>query len=38
VYAPPGGIWYAFDPSGLELLRRAIDHVATTRPTEVVAG
>ena len=29
---------YDFDPSGLELLRRAIDHVATTRPTEVVAG
>jgi len=29
---------YDFDPSGLELLRRAIEHVTTTRPTEVVAG
>jgi DNA-binding transcriptional regulator YhcF (GntR family) len=26
---------YDFDPSGLELLRRAIDHVAATRPAEV---
>ncbi len=25
---------YDFDPSGLELLRRAIDHVAATRPAE----
>src|SRR5436190_15246463 len=25
---------YDFDPSGLELLRRAIDHVAATRPVE----
>jgi hypothetical protein len=29
---------YEFDPSGLELLRRAIDHVAATRPTEAVSG
>ena len=29
---------YDFDPSGLELLRRAIEHVTTTRPTEVVAS
>ncbi len=29
---------YDFDPSGLEILRRAIEHVATTRPAEVVAG
>jgi DNA-binding transcriptional regulator YhcF (GntR family) len=29
---------YDFDPSGLELLRRAIEHVATTRRTELVAG
>jgi DNA-binding transcriptional regulator YhcF (GntR family) len=28
---------YDFDPSGLELLRRAIDHVAAARPREVVA-
>jgi hypothetical protein len=26
---------YDFDPSGLELLRRAVDHVAATRPAEV---
>ena len=26
---------YDFDPSGLELLRRAIDHVAASRPAEV---
>ena len=26
---------YDFDPSGLELLRRAIDHAAATRPAEV---
>jgi GntR family transcriptional regulator len=26
---------YEFDPSGLELLRRAIDHIATIRPAEV---
>jgi hypothetical protein len=25
---------YEFDPSGLELLRRAIDHIAAGRPTE----
>lgn len=29
---------YEFDPSGLELLRRAIDHIAATRPTEAVSG
>ena len=29
---------YEFDPSGLELLRRAIDKVATDRPREVVAS
>jgi len=29
---------YEFDPSGLELLRRAVEHVAATRPTEVVAA
>jgi DNA-binding transcriptional regulator YhcF (GntR family) len=28
---------YEFDPSGLELLRRAIDHVAAERPTELSA-
>ena len=28
---------YDFDPSGLELLRRAIEHVAAARPAEVVA-
>jgi GntR family transcriptional regulator len=28
---------YDFDPSGLELLRRAIDHVASTRPIEAAA-
>jgi GntR family transcriptional regulator len=28
---------YEFDPSGLELLRRAIDHIAATRPAETVA-
>ena len=27
---------YDFDPSGLELLRRAIEHVASARPVEVV--
>jgi DNA-binding transcriptional regulator YhcF (GntR family) len=27
---------YDFDPAGLELLRRAIDHVAASRPAEVV--
>ncbi len=26
---------YDFDPSGLELLRRAIDHAAATRPAEI---
>jgi hypothetical protein len=26
---------YDFDPSGLELLRRAIEHVQASRPTEV---
>ncbi len=29
---------YDFDPSGLELLRRAIDHVTASRPVEAVAG
>jgi DNA-binding transcriptional regulator YhcF (GntR family) len=29
---------YEFDPAGLELLRRAIDHVAATRATEVAVG
>ena len=29
---------YEFDPSGLELLRRAIEHAATTRPTEPVTA
>jgi DNA-binding transcriptional regulator YhcF (GntR family) len=29
---------YDFDPSGLELLRRAIDHVAAARPAEVVGA
>jgi DNA-binding transcriptional regulator YhcF (GntR family) len=28
---------YEFDPSGLELLRRAIDHIAATRPAETTA-
>jgi hypothetical protein len=28
---------YDFDPSGLELLRRAIEHVAATRPSEPTA-
>ena len=28
---------YDFDPSGLELLRRAIEHVAATRPIEATA-
>jgi hypothetical protein len=28
---------YEFDPSGLELLRRAIDHVAAERPMELSA-
>jgi DNA-binding transcriptional regulator YhcF (GntR family) len=27
---------YEFDPAGIELLRRAIDHIAATRPTEAV--
>jgi hypothetical protein len=27
---------YEFDPSGLELLRRAIEHVAAERPAEVL--
>jgi len=29
---------YDFDPSGLELLRRAIEHVAASRPIEAAAG
>jgi DNA-binding transcriptional regulator YhcF (GntR family) len=29
---------YDFDPSGLELLRRAIDHVAIARPVEAVSA
>jgi len=29
---------YDFDPSGLELLRRAIEHVAASRPVEAAAG
>jgi GntR family transcriptional regulator len=29
---------YDFDPAGLELLRRAIEHVAASRPVEVAAG
>lgn len=29
---------YDFDPAGLELLRRAIEHVAASRPAEVAAG
>ena len=29
---------YDFDPSGLELLRRAIEHVGATRPAEVTTG
>jgi hypothetical protein len=36
----PGRIrqWsYDFDPSGLELLRRAIEHVAAARPRETIA-
>ncbi len=28
---------YEFDPSGLELLRRAIDHIAADRPPEAAA-
>lgn len=28
---------YEFDPSGLELLRRAIEHVAAERPQELSA-
>ena len=28
---------YEFDPAGLELLRRAIDHVAAERPAERLA-
>lgn len=29
---------YEFDPAGIELLRRAIDHIAANRPAESVAG
>ena len=29
---------YDFDPSGLELLRRAIEHVAASRPVEAAVG
>ena len=29
---------YEFDPAGLELLRRAIEHVAAERPSEVPSG
>jgi DNA-binding transcriptional regulator YhcF (GntR family) len=29
---------YDFDPSGLELLRRAVEHVASTRPVEVATA
>jgi hypothetical protein len=29
---------YEFDPSGLELVRRAIEHVASGRPAEVLTG
>jgi len=29
---------YDFDPSGLELLRRAIEHVASSRPAEAVSA
>lgn len=29
---------YDFDPAGLELLRRAIDHVAASRPAEVASA
>jgi DNA-binding transcriptional regulator YhcF (GntR family) len=29
---------YEFDPAGLELLRRAVDHVAATRATETAVG
>jgi len=29
---------YDFDPSGLELLRRAIDHVAASRPVDTAAA
>ncbi len=29
---------YDFDPSGLELLRRAVEHVATTRPVEAATA
>jgi hypothetical protein len=29
---------YDFDPSGLELLRRAIEHVAAARPVEAAAS
>jgi DNA-binding transcriptional regulator YhcF (GntR family) len=29
---------YDFDPSGLELLRRAIEHVGATRPAEATTG
>ena len=28
---------YEFDPSGLELLRRAIEHVASARPVDPTA-
>jgi DNA-binding transcriptional regulator YhcF (GntR family) len=40
-FSRPGRIrpWtYDFDPSGLELLRRAIDHVAASRPAEVAGA
>jgi hypothetical protein len=29
---------YEFDPAGLELLRRAIEHVAAERPTETASA
>jgi hypothetical protein len=29
---------YEFDPSGLELLRRAIDHIAAERPSETLGA
>jgi hypothetical protein len=29
---------YDFDPSGLELLRRAVEHVAASGPQETTAG
>ena len=34
--AASGNGRYDFDPSGLELLRRAIEHVAAARPREPV--